>query len=277
MKKIISISLSIIMLLSALGCINVFATTEKYPPLETGNFYNKSQLEIYDFETAGINPEPILLADSYFIQVNTDERELELNNKTLENQMKVDYITGVDHKVTIDQLEINCFGELSDGGLLVFVKGPYAYVATPNYRVIGKYVYITSCSSNEIVIYKNGKFTRILDAYQSGDLSDDLLDEIAEILCFAKFVNPNPEPTTEPTISALGIYGDVNKDNTVNINDATDIQKAGLGMLAFDEVTTALADVNGDGRISIFDVTYIQKYVAQADYDTKIVGLPYYA
>lgn len=84
--------------------------------------------------------------------------------------------------------------------------------------------------------------------------------------------------TTEPvtTIPVLGIYGDVNKDSVVNVMDATDIQKAGLDIITFDELTTVLGDVNADGRISILDVTYVQKYAVGAGYNTKLVGQPYY-
>lgn len=69
-----------------------------------------------------------------------------------------------------------------------------------------------------------------------------------------------------------GIYGDVNGDGVITIEDASLIQKAGLGIITLDEAQTALADVNGDGRISILDVTLIQKYLAGGYQNTGLVG-----
>ena len=83
-----------------------------------------------------------------------------------------------------------------------------------------------------------------------------------------------PEPTTtepEPTTTAFLTYGDVDKDGSVTVMDATLIQKAGLEMVALDEVETTLADVNQDGRVSILDVTMVQKYLAEVDY--KNIGV----
>ncbi len=87
-----------------------------------------------------------------------------------------------------------------------------------------------------------------------------------------------PEPTTtepEPTTTAFLAYGDVDKDGSVTVMDATLIQKAGLEMVALDEVETTLADVNQDGRVSILDVTMVQKYLAEVDYkNIGVVGQP---
>lgn len=52
--------------------------------------------------------------------------------------------------------------------------------------------------------------------------------------------------------------GDANGDTEVNIEDATYIQKAGLGMIESNDK----CDLDGDGRVSILDVTLLQKYLA---------------
>ena len=59
------------------------------------------------------------------------------------------------------------------------------------------------------------------------------------------------------------IYGDVNGDKKINIDDATLIQKAGVDLIALEGAYLQAADVNGDGRISILDATAVQKYVAK--------------
>ncbi len=58
------------------------------------------------------------------------------------------------------------------------------------------------------------------------------------------------------------IYGDINGDGTVTVNDATEIQKASIGLVELSNDQLKCADVNGNGIISITDVTLIQKYIA---------------
>ncbi|MEE1219605.1 MAG: dockerin type I repeat-containing protein [Ruminococcus sp.] len=65
-----------------------------------------------------------------------------------------------------------------------------------------------------------------------------------------------------PEITPIGILGDVNADNKVDINDVTTIQKhlAELTVLTDEEII--LADATQDDEINIKDVTAIQKYIA---------------
>lgn len=94
---------------------------------------------------------------------------------------------------------------------------------------------------------------------------------------------PTTEPATEP--EPVLLYGDVDQDGIISIQDATEIQKLGLGILDVEEDATeeeleaifiayALADVNGDGRVSILDVTYVQKYIVGGYNNTGKVGTP---
>ena len=86
--------------------------------------------------------------------------------------------------------------------------------------------------------------------------------------------------TTEPATDPAPVlkYGDVDKDGIITIQDATEIQKLGLGIVR-DDITeeemmllVSLADVNDDGRISILDVTYVQKYLVGGYSNTALVG-----
>ena len=79
------------------------------------------------------------------------------------------------------------------------------------------------------------------------------------------------EPATEPEPQIL--YGDVDQDGKITIQDATEIQRLGLGIGATEgSLASVLADVNGDGRISILDVTYVQKYLCGGYNNTGRVG-----
>ena len=79
------------------------------------------------------------------------------------------------------------------------------------------------------------------------------------------------EPATEPEPQIL--YGDVDQDGMITIQDATEIQRLGLGIGATEgSLASVLADVNGDGRVSILDVTYVQKYICGGYNNTGRVG-----
>lgn len=198
MKKLLSILLTVLMMFSVLSGVNVFAE-EKYPPVETGS--RDWSLNAYEYETAGDNPTPITLDESFSMQLSVRKNPIPLNDTELENQIKEDFVASKDNEVTVEQLDVDYYGTLSDGSMLVFLNGPFYYDTIVDYTVIGKYVYITSCRGNDIKIYKNNTFTSIVDAYQSGSLTDELLDELAVKLSFAKFVNPNEQKTQETTAS----------------------------------------------------------------------------
>ena len=59
------------------------------------------------------------------------------------------------------------------------------------------------------------------------------------------------------------VYGDVNGDGSVTIDDATLVQKAVAELAELDAKQQKAADVNGDGDVTIDDATLIQKYVAE--------------
>ncbi len=72
----------------------------------------------------------------------------------------------------------------------------------------------------------------------------------------------------EKTISFVvldRIFGDADDDGTVNIKDATIIQKYIAGLATADEINTELADCDGDNEITVKDATSIQKYIAGID------------
>ena len=68
------------------------------------------------------------------------------------------------------------------------------------------------------------------------------------------------------------IFGDVDGDGEISINDATEIQKFGVELIDFTDEQKSIADVDGDGRVSVLDVTCIQKYLAGFKTGTGFVG-----
>ena len=57
--------------------------------------------------------------------------------------------------------------------------------------------------------------------------------------------------------------GDVNGDGTVNINDATDIQRHLAELKTLTDSELAAADTNGDGKVNINDATHLQRFLAE--------------
>ena len=65
-------------------------------------------------------------------------------------------------------------------------------------------------------------------------------------------------PTTEPIM-----YGDVNQDGKITVDDVTTLQKYLAEMITLNDAQKRAADTDGDGQIKIVDATEIQKYLAE--------------
>ncbi len=66
------------------------------------------------------------------------------------------------------------------------------------------------------------------------------------------------------TFVSLGdVLGDVNGNDKVDTDDATEIQKYVAKLIELNDEQKAVADTNGDGKIDTIDATQIQKYVAE--------------
>lgn len=56
--------------------------------------------------------------------------------------------------------------------------------------------------------------------------------------------------------------GDVDKNKSVNVKDATLVQKYVAGVVALDEEALLLADTDANGTVNVKDATLIQKFAA---------------
>lgn len=72
------------------------------------------------------------------------------------------------------------------------------------------------------------------------------------------------------------LYGDVDGDGTITINDATMIQQAAVELKQLSAFQTELADVNSDGRVSVLDTTCVHKYLAEYTSGCGTTGESYY-
>lgn len=66
--------------------------------------------------------------------------------------------------------------------------------------------------------------------------------------------------------TVLPLYGDVNDDGIISVDDITEVQKYLAKISEFSQEELIIADYNGDGKVNILDVTDIQKMLAFLDY-----------
>ena len=71
-----------------------------------------------------------------------------------------------------------------------------------------------------------------------------------------------PSETESTPAPVTYLYGDADLNGTVNIKDATTIQKFAASMLTFDDIQFTQANVTGDKAVNVRDATAIQKFVA---------------
>jgi uncharacterized repeat protein (TIGR02543 family) len=71
---------------------------------------------------------------------------------------------------------------------------------------------------------------------------------------------------------SVGILGDVNGDNKVDIRDVTSIQIFLVDKVTFTDKQKILADVNSDGVVNVKDATYIQQYCCRYGFNSTKIG-----
>lgn len=68
------------------------------------------------------------------------------------------------------------------------------------------------------------------------------------------------------------VFGDINRDEVIDVNDVTALQKHLADIITLSDKSLALTDTDGNGRININDATYIQMYIAHMDKENSKVG-----
>ena len=244
MKKIFSKTLSIILstviLLSAVCAANTFTVSAE---TTDSMVYPGGEIRVtYSFA------KDIWCTPCYFFEGKYDTNVLEFEN--VENHWSIPPMV-VPHDGYVSAVASSAYGvEVKQGDKII------SYY----YKVIGE------ANVNDI------DFGFI--QFQLYD--DDGVELDASYMTYSVEVLSRGEvPTTEPTTTEPKIlYGDVNGNGLVNIQDATEIQKFSVGINT-PEVGSdlfELADVNDDGRISILDVTCVQKYLVGGYNDTGLLG-----
>lgn len=135
----------------------------------------------------------------------------------------------------------------ADGGLLDTARARYADVFARNYNEAGWRVgkwWINYQLQPKSTYEANFNFIKTWGQERSQWMSDYY------------------EPFT-----AVVLLGDANGDGTVNISDATTIQRHLAELELLTDERFGAADLNGDGTLTIDDVTLLQRYVAEYKID----------
>lgn len=151
MKKILSILFAILMMFSAISCLSVGAVNSATED-ETANTNNG---------------------------VDTD-LDMQVKKDAYTNLFGYEYVLG--EPLDLSDIMVTYFGTLSDGSLVLNVEdtnlGVLDWEIT---ETIGNYRYVMCDSGQSAYIYKNHQFYYIVDAYSSGIIDGDVLDELYEI------------------------------------------------------------------------------------------------
>lgn len=126
-----------------------------------------------------------------------------------------------DEPIDFSNIIVTHFGTLSDGSLVVNVdERDAAHLDVVSTETLGNYSYIEYDSSQCAYIYKDSKLYYIVDAYNSGMLNDDVLDELYAIsveysrhprndksFVLSPLADDSTTPTTQPETT-------ISKNNT---------------------------------------------------------------
>lgn len=217
MKKVLSITIAILLIMSSIFMTTAFAETASADEVTTYPAIPN------DPTTPGLDA----------------ETELEIK-QTIVNRNP---LLGL----TTDDVTLEYLGTLSDGRVL-FRYAYFGMAAPQNVRVyeMGKYIYSASNGFDEVYIYDDHNFYQLKKAYDLGLISDSALDEIAEILNLPLKNEPtspeeeatNPQTTPDETKSQSTPDTVVNNNNN---NSAIQTGQNASSALAATGIVTLLA------------------------------------
>lgn len=133
----------------------------------------------------------------YYLDPIIPDKDKPYLNPSQEEKVKADLIAYLDWEteLTYDDIKIKYYGTMSDGSMLIDYdiingySGPVPAIGFINN--IRDYEYVSGYT-DEVFVYKNSKFYTIKDAYNTGVISDKVLDEIAKVLSFTKVSQNTP-------------------------------------------------------------------------------------
>lgn len=207
MKKIISITMAIMLLLSSLFITTAFAKTASADEVVINPNESASSDEVTTYPAR-----PAIPIDPTTPGLDA-ETALEIKQTIVNRNPSLG--------LTTDDITLEYLGTLSDGRILLRYFG----IAAPqNVRVyeMGKYIYTASDGFDEVYIYGDHNIYQIKKAYDLGLISDSALDEIAEILNLPLKNEPTSpeEEATNPQTTPDETKSHSTPDTVANVNNS---------------------------------------------------------
>ena len=103
----------------------------------------------------------------------------------------------------------------------------------------------------------------VVGMFETGNLSKLMGNSVTEYYCEDGYKLKGDKCVKTVREKAYKI-GDVNKDNKLNVNDVTEIQRYLAEFITFDDYQMTLADVNQDEVVNVTDVTILQRYLSNS-------------
>lgn len=301
MKKLLSIILSIVILLTVFAGICFSSSAATFDPENNvyinadGKYFLVEKGQVYHYEY-------YINIDNGYTKISSIHYEVFYDNTGLEYVIPYNEYGEVNKKdfcPLLDGAIVNpteaghlyCVYSQVDGVRLpqgsILFKGDFKVTADSGVFSISTYMKILAEASPDlpIIIDKN----EIVDDSYSVSIEEAITDDVPYIeesevnnptVPDIKPTETEPVPTetepaptetepteTEPTETQPAttdfILGDVDGDGKINVFDATAIQRFSAEIITLTDLQQAAADVNGDGKINIFDATMIQRFVAE--------------
>lgn len=191
---------------------------------------------------------------------NTNTRDMSFEIKDPSQEVKPVYLSATPNNAstiktgTTTNLSINAAGGKTGTNLLFYkyvVKDPSGTQMNTAYYTLNKNFTFTPS--------KEGNYTVEVSIQGSDNQT------ITQKLQFVSSNNAQTTSSSSETIPTepVGLLGDVDNNNTIDISDATLIQKCALKIPIQGTFIQARADYNQDGRVDIQDVTAVQKVATQ--------------
>ena len=291
-KKLTSALLILTLLLSMLSATAISVSAEdnkdKFTVIAFSNFFPDKRFCFEDINKYADENGDIFISLEYMlcapekVLVNFDIDELSWDNEVLElkseyNSVEIDNDTVCNISPVLveygyaDSVMINWFGD-DNGGKIVgnysgYKRVPHAYDNDDNgniipvklfkfvFKVLDKNAECTTVNLNMKTLSLDGQhikepnFYRIVNYLKVSEEYKDLYTVDTVIV-----------PESDQTL--VFKKGDVNKDGTIDVLDASMIQKYASDKANFTLNQIATGDINYDGNTDVLDAAIIQKYAA---------------
>ena len=186
--------------------------------------------------------------------------------KETESRIKNDYIyfflnfkaPGRNYDLSEEDVKISlCIGDFNGAYVLdICLYGEFFDYAIYKETVAG--VEFTYQSSKFYLVWKDGEFKRITDAYSSGWLCDSDLEIIQRLTANSRLIGESDLPPL--------IIGDASKDGRIDATDCLIVKRHILGISKLSNICYADADCNG--RLDITDYITIKRIILRISTDT---------